>query len=218
METDTAEGTGLAFLDENGDGIVSVRDLWELFVDLVFYPGDAFVLLLSEHAPALAQFLELGPDDVGTPAARFIAAGVWIAVFIIAGTVISFVSNVDRMLTAWIAARFRDILRLGRILRRRVALAFVALIPRKRQPATETEEISLGKVETTVLRCYAGRDDVESLSAEDIARTTNLTKQQVAAAQRRLLELQLIKPMHSGRRRHVVHQISEAGQMYLIGV
>lgn len=45
--------------DMNGDGAVTISDVWLWFKWLYFYPGDGFLFATEKWAPKLAQFFEL---------------------------------------------------------------------------------------------------------------------------------------------------------------
>jgi len=45
--------------DMNGDGAVTISDVWATVIWIVFAPGDAIILSVMSAAPAVARFLEI---------------------------------------------------------------------------------------------------------------------------------------------------------------
>ena len=51
--------------DMNGDGVVTISDVWLWFEWLYFYPGDGVVWVVGTALPAAARFLEVTPASYG---------------------------------------------------------------------------------------------------------------------------------------------------------
>lgn len=216
MDQDLAEKYGLSALDADADGYVTIGDLWDSLLALIFLPGDAFISLLFDYLPAVARFLELGPEDHGTALSKFIAVGVWIAAFVFSGIVISAVRDFDRLLTDRARATWLEVLRWLRVIRRRIVTTLTSLLRTRREDGMQTAVVTLGATETAVLRCYAGRDETKVLAPADIAARLKLSRQQVNRALRQLLDLRLIEHGHDKAAGTATHRISQAGQIYLI--
>ena len=63
--------------DMNGDGRVSVRDVWPWAKWLFLYPGDFAIYVLLERVPVAARFLELGPASYGGALAVALSIVAW---------------------------------------------------------------------------------------------------------------------------------------------
>jgi len=63
------------FADMNGDGAVTIRDVWPWLKWLYFLPGDALIAWLGPTA--LGRFLELGPGVMGGPISAGLSFFVW---------------------------------------------------------------------------------------------------------------------------------------------
>lgn len=218
MDKDLAQQYGLSGLDADADGYVTIRDLWETLLQLFFLPGDAFISLLAAWLPGVARFLELGPEDQGTAVAKFIAVGIWIAVFIVSGIVISAVRDFDRRLTERVRAIGRESLRVIRIMRRRLVTTFASLRRKPRAGVMESGSVVLGAAETAVLKCYAGREETRMLAPAEIASMLKLSRKQVNTALRQLLDLRMIEKSADEVSGIPTHKISQAGQIYLINL
>jgi hypothetical protein len=51
--------------DMNGDGVVTISDVWLWFKWLYFYPGDGLLYFLVRGAESIAKFFEVTPDSFG---------------------------------------------------------------------------------------------------------------------------------------------------------
>lgn len=61
--------------DMNGDGAVTIRDVWPWLQWLYFLPGDAIIAWVGPTA--LGRFLELGPGALGGPVSAGLSFFVW---------------------------------------------------------------------------------------------------------------------------------------------
>lgn len=64
--------------DANGDGAVTISDVWEWVLYVFFAPGDLLLLWIM-GAPDLARFLELDASSLQGWGSGFISACVWVA-------------------------------------------------------------------------------------------------------------------------------------------
>ena len=67
--------------DMNGDGAVTVSDLWLWAKWLYFYPGDLFFYGLMSGPKALASFFELSPANYGGIVSGALSLFVWLIVW-----------------------------------------------------------------------------------------------------------------------------------------
>lgn len=49
--------------DMNGDGFFTITDVFKLFGQLFFLPGDSIIYYLLTYCPDFSRFIELGPDN-----------------------------------------------------------------------------------------------------------------------------------------------------------
>jgi hypothetical protein len=88
--------------------VFTISDLVDWLVQLLFWPGDAALGLLLRFAPSVAQFLELGREDYGGTLSILISILFWLAVVLLLGTLVNFIRNVDRRMTAGIAGQYEE--------------------------------------------------------------------------------------------------------------
>jgi hypothetical protein len=73
--------------DMNGDGIVTVSDVWLWVKWLFFYPGDLLLQLIMSYTPALATFFELAPSSFGGWGSGSISIFAWFVILLAIGVV-----------------------------------------------------------------------------------------------------------------------------------
>ena len=85
--------------DMNGDGFVTIGDIW-LWVKWVFCtPGDGVLLLVMTQAPALARFLEITPAaSLGGWLSALISVATWMACLAVVGEIVE-----DLLWMLWVA-------------------------------------------------------------------------------------------------------------------
>jgi hypothetical protein len=95
------------FLAGEAGTALALPSLFELF----FLPGDWAIYFAARSAPAVAEWLGVGPDDYGTSLAGFISLAVWLLTFV--GLIIAWASirSFDRAVTRGIAAGYAEVLR-----------------------------------------------------------------------------------------------------------
>lgn len=90
MSFDLAKGCAnpaTSFGDRNGDGIVTISDIWRLLGDVVSLPGDAVIAMLlndrqSGAASGLANFLELSCGSLSGSWSTTLSAVLWAMVIL----------------------------------------------------------------------------------------------------------------------------------------
>lgn len=83
------------YADANGDGVISVSDVWLWIKWFYFAPGDAIIYAIA-HTPA-ATFFELGPQSYGNWFSSVVGVPfLLIACLILVGCVISFLDAIDQ--------------------------------------------------------------------------------------------------------------------------
>jgi hypothetical protein len=196
----------------------SADDLRTWLVDVLLLPGDAFVYLLVTYMPPVAKFLDLGTDERGVVTITS-AVVVWLAAIILTGTALGKVRDIDRSLTARVAAAFEEVRRLIRVTRRRI-IASLALRGQRKRGNDESlivASLELARLETAVLRCLSAIDDGAVMTNEEIAARLKRPNREIRAALQRLTELDLIRRATDNFVGKHGHCIATAGQMYLLG-
>lgn len=203
--------------DFNGDGRFTVSDLGSLALDILILPGDAFLYLLINHLPGIAEFFELGTEDYGGVPAIWAAIVIWLAAIIAAGALLTAIRDFDRKLTSWVLGRCEEIMRRLRILRRRIGGLIAFRL--QRQPDDEdliVESVSLKNIETAVLRRLSSIEDGDVLTVEEIAAGLKVAPRDLQPVIWRLAELGFVERGSDSFTRKSGHRIGAAGQMYLI--
>lgn len=123
------------FLADEASTTLGLPSLLELF----FLPGDWSIYVFAYYAPAVAEWLGLGPDDYGTSLAGFMALAVWLLTFVGVIVVVSGIRSFDRALTRGMAAAYADVRRRMRMF---IALAGYRLRRRSKriEPTIIVEE------------------------------------------------------------------------------
>lgn len=117
------------FLADEASTALALPSLFDLF----FLPGDWSIYVFARYAPAVAEWLGLGPDDYGTSLAGFMALAVWLLTLVGVIVVWTGIRDVDRAVTRGIAAGYAGVLR-----RMRMVVAFAAYRRRQRANAEPT--------------------------------------------------------------------------------
>lgn len=205
-------------IDFNGDGQFTLRDIPELGVAWLLFPGDAAIALVMRYAPAAAEFFELGRDDFGGTVSLCLSAIFWLVSLLAISLAFNAIRNLDRRLTSWCTGRI-DAARLAlRVARRRVS---AAIGERRRRRESREEIIAVAEVDietfdAAVLRCYGSAGEMRVLAAEDVAHSLRCSLRKVQAALRRLRDFQLVENAFGTDQGREGHQITRAGQIYLL--
>ncbi len=205
--------------DANGDGSITIADSGIWLMDLAILPGDALIYLVLTYAPALAEFLELSSADFGSTYAFGAGAIIWIASLLAVATFISFIRELDRRATTWLAGRYMSGLSRLRAIRRRLQTFVTSRLIRRRASSNgfSVDAISLAASETVVLRCLSSEQDNSVLTLDEIALKVKRPAKEISRVIRHLRELELIEPCQDKRLRKDGHRIAAAGQLYLLG-
>lgn len=207
----------LTTLDVSGDGQVTISDIWAWLWQVAVMPGDVLIYLLVTYAPSLATFFELSSSNYGGSFSNFLSIASWLVIFIAVSLIFNWLRQLDRLLTTRLITGCRGVVRVFRVTRRRIESS-IALYRKRRQksPALEVENVELGPLETTVLKCYGSVDELIILTPRDVAEQLNLSRSQVEHSLRRLCALHLLERSFGTDQGEEGHHISQAGQMYLI--
>jgi hypothetical protein len=218
MGDDRAAALSLPAFDFNGDGKFTISDAGAWLMQIVLLPGDAALSLVLRYAPAAAGFLELGADDYGSTLSLVVSVVFWVVVVALLGLTINLVRNFDHWLTAWFGHLGGEILRRLRV-SRRLLMSRIGQLRRQRQErATEpmVAEVALDTFDAAVLRCYAGAGDMRVVASDEVANSLRASLRRVETALGRLRGYRLIEPAFGTDRGRETHQITRAGQIYLL--
>jgi len=64
--------------DMNSDGIFTMSDIIEIFIQLFFLPGDSLLFLILNYLPKVTQLLELSYDNYHGMFAGIVSCIVWV--------------------------------------------------------------------------------------------------------------------------------------------
>ncbi len=218
MNEDGTAAWSLPALDADGSGAITISDVREWLLDVLFLPGDAALGAIMVYLPGVADFFELSPDDYGHLYSKIVSVIFWLLALLVAGLIVNAIRNLDRTLTAWIAHLWQDSLRQLRVVRRRL-VSWVGLM-RSRQQARRSRvavgTVSLPSPAAAVLRRYGQVGEAQVVTAGDVAADLRLPSRQIDAAHRMLLELKLIRRGFGTDEGREGYQITQAGQIYLL--
>lgn len=207
-----------SFIDVDGDGNVTGADVGNWLIEILLFPGDGFIYLMLNHAPAAADFFGLDPSDYGGGLAMWLAALIWLAGIIVGGTVINFVRELDKRATAWIVGRYLRARSRLRALRRRLVSMFSTRGRRRRgNDGFSVDMVTLANTETLVLRCLSNIDDGAVMTLDEIASKVDRTKREVKLVVKKLMDLDFVETGADEYLRKKGHRIATAGQIYLLG-
>jgi hypothetical protein len=187
-------------------------------LEILLLPGNAFVYLLVSYATPVADFLELGTDEPSTITV-LAAVVIWLAAIVFTGTLLTKILEIDRAMTAWIAAGFDDVCRWIRVVKRRIRSSLAVRLRRhsSKDDALVLDSVQLARLETSVLRCLSRIDDGAILTTQEMAARLARPERELRKVVQRLLELGLIERRSDSLTKSDGHCIATAGQMYLLG-
>jgi hypothetical protein len=116
------------FLADEGSTALALPSL----VDLFFVPGDWAIYSMARYAPAVAEWLGLGPNSYGTSLSAFVSFAAWLLTFIGLIVLWAGIRKFDRAVTRAIAASYADV-------RRRIRMVIALAEYRRRRRLKRTE-------------------------------------------------------------------------------
>lgn len=215
MAEHRSQALALPALDFNGDGQITVSDTVEWAWYVLTLPGDAVISLLIRHAAPVAGFFEIGPRDLGGALSICLSVLFWLCAIIALSSTLNAIRDFDRWLTSWFTGHLQECLRLSRIARRRL-VSWIGRLRERRQQASQRVAVDLDNFDSAVLRCYASVGDMRVLAAAEVADALKTSVNHVQSALRRLGEYRLVEPAFGTDEGRDAHQITQAGQIYLL--
>ncbi len=183
-----------------------------------FVPGDHVLSILSTHAPRLAQFLGLDAVGHGSVLSGLISGVVWLgaAAFIVVAC--KLVRDLDRALTAFIGRLYRGLLRTGRVVARRLAIAFRSREVKRQARLARTEVSEPGELtalELVVLQSHAELAPGHLLTASGIASALDVRESHVQQALTRLKALSLVHRTFGAGDGEDGYRLTRPGEVFL---
>jgi DNA-binding MarR family transcriptional regulator len=183
-----------------------------------FLPGDYVSAILTAHAPRVAQFLGLGAAGHGSVPSGIISAVVWLAAIIALVVAYKLIRDFDRAATAYIGRLSEGLQQTGRIVARRLAIAFRshALKRQARMARTEVaEQGELTALELAVLRFHSRLPPGHLLTASGIASALKMRSSHVQQALTRLKALSLVHRTFGAGDGEDGYRLTRPGEVFL---
>lgn len=190
--------------------------LW--LYDGFFVPGDHLLSLLSTHAPRVAKFLALDAAAHGSVLSGLISVVVWLGAIILIVVVCKLIRDVDRALSAFVASLHEGLRRTGRVVARRLGIAFrsYALERQARLARTEvSEQRALSALQLEVLRSHAELPPGHLLTPSEIASALDMRSGDVEQALAMLRKLSLVERALGAGDGEDGYRLTRAGEVFL---
>ncbi|MGH8187380.1 MAG: hypothetical protein ACREUC_12535 [Steroidobacteraceae bacterium] len=190
--------------------------LW--LYDGFFVPGDHLLSLLSTHAPRVAKFLALGAAGHGSVLSGLISGVVWLGAIILIVVVCKLIRDVDRALAAFVASLYEGLRRTGRVVARRLGIAFrsYALERQARLARTEvSEQRALSALQLEVLRSHAELPPAHLLTPSEIASALDMRSADVEQALAMLKKLSFVERALGAGDGEDGYRLTRAGEVFL---
>lgn len=205
-------------IDFDGNGKITVADVGNWLMEILLLPGNGFISLLLNHAPAVADFFELNDSHYDGAVAMWLSALIWLAGIVLGGAIVSFVREIDNRATAWIRRRYLDLKsRLSALRRRLVSGISARWRSRSSNNGFSVDMITLANTETLVLRCLSTIDDGAVMTLDEIAARLDRPRREVRTLVKKLTDLEFVEIGADKYLKKKGHRIATAGQMYLLG-
>jgi DNA-binding MarR family transcriptional regulator len=183
-----------------------------------FVPGDYLLSLLSAHAPRIAKSLALDAAGHGGVASGLISGVVWLGAIILIGVVYELIRDLDRALTAYVGRLYEELQRTGRVVARRVGIAFrsYALKRQARLARTEvSEQRALTTLEFEILQSHAELPPGHLLTPSDIASELDMRSADVEQALATLRKLSLVERTFGAGDGEDGYRLTRPGEVFL---
>jgi DNA-binding MarR family transcriptional regulator len=218
LNEDTVDRWGSLASDVSAKGQSALSDLWLWLYRGFFVPGDHVLSMLSTHAPHIAQLLGLSAIGPGSVLSGLIASVVWLGTIAFLILAWRLLRDLDRALTAYIGRLYEGFLRAGRIVARRLAIAFRSH-QLKRQARLARIELSeqgeLTALELAVLQSHARLAPGHLSTASGIASAVGVRPSHVEQALTRLKTLSLVHRTFGAGDGEEGYRLTRAGEVFL---
>lgn len=183
-----------------------------------FVPGDYVSSILSTHAPRVGQILGLGAVGHGSVLSGIISGVVWLGAIALIVAACKVVHRLDRALTAYIVCLYEGLQRTGRIVARRLAIAYQSRALKRQARLARTEVAEQGELtalELAVLRCHAKLAAGHLLTASGIASALDVSSTHVERALTRLTTLSLVHRTFGAGDGEDGYRLTRPGEIFL---
>ena len=218
MDKDTVERWGGLMSDISANGQSALIDFGLWLYHGFFVPGDHVLSILSTHAPRVAQFLGLDAVGHGSVLSGLISGVVWLGAIVLIVVASKLVRDLDRALTAFIGRLYQGLRRTGRIVARRLVIAFRSH-QLKRQARLARTEISeqgeLTALEFAVLQSHAKLAPGHLLTASGTASALKVCQSHVQQALTRLKTLSLVHRTFGAGDGEDGYRLTRPGEVFL---
>ncbi len=183
-----------------------------------FVPGDYVFSILSAHAPRVVQFLGLRAVGHGSVLSGIISGVAWLGAIVLIVATCKVVDKLDRALTAYIVRLHEGLRRTGRIVARRLTIAYRsrALKRQARLARTEVaEQRELTALELAVLRSHVKLAPGHLLTASAIASALDVGATHVERTLTRLTTLSLVHRTFGAGDGEDGYRLTRPGELFL---
>lgn len=218
MNEDAVEQSGGVISDVGATVQSALIDVGIWLYHGFFMPGDHLLSLVSTHSPRVAKFLALDSPDQGGALSGLISAVIWLAAIIFIAAICKLVRDLDRALAAFVSHLFEGSQRMGRVVARRVTIAFrsYALKRQARLAGTEvSEQRALTALELEVLQSHAKLPPGHLLTPSDIASAIDMRSADVDRALAALRKLSLVERTFGAGDGEDGYRLTRPGEVFL---
>lgn len=223
MDCESAAGWHRLFQDTDGDCRFTVTDLGHWAQHVFFLPGDSLLSAVLKHAPAVARFLELTPDDYGGAFPGVLSTLVWLSATLALLTFATAVRNLDRLLTAYVLSFHAEARRRVLMTKIRFTTRVHRLMERyaRRERGMEESSIQVAEVpplnetELAILEWHATLSPGCMATAREIAAGLELPAHEAEHALAKLTEMQLLQTGFGLVDGEVTYHLSRPGHVFL---
>jgi DNA-binding MarR family transcriptional regulator len=190
-------------------------DLQSVLIDLALWLYHAFFLPGDQF---LAKFPELDVAGHARVVSGLLSAVIWLgAIALIVGSY-QLVRVVDRTLTALVVRLYEDLQRAGRVVVRRLAIAFRSFALERQARAARTEvfeQPALSTLQLRILQSHASLPPAHLLTASDIGRALDMRSADVAVVLGTLRKLSLVDRTLGADDGEDGYRLTKAGEVFL---
>jgi DNA-binding MarR family transcriptional regulator len=190
-------------------------DLQSVLIDVALWLNHAFFVPGDQF---LAKFPELDVAGHARVVSGLLSTVIWLgAIALIVGSY-KLVRVVDRTLTALVVRLYEDLQRGGRVVARRLAIAFrsFALERQARSARTEVfEQPALSTLQLRILQSHANLPPAHLLTASDIGRALDMRSPDVTVVLGTLRKLSLVDRTLGADDGEDGYRLTKAGEVFL---
>jgi DNA-binding MarR family transcriptional regulator len=183
-----------------------------------FVPGDRLLSLLSTFAPRVAESLSLDAAGHGSMVSGLISGVVWLGAIVLVVLGYRLIRDLDRALTAFVRSLYEGMQRTGRVVARRLSIAFrsYALERQARLARTEvSEQRALSGLQLAILQSHAELPPGYLLTPSDLASALDMRSADIEQALATLKKLSLVERTFGAGDGEDGYRLTRAGEVFL---